>query len=224
MIKKQKYSILIIVIISCITMSIVEIFIKPIYIVKSMIKIPLFLILPFIYSYFNKNTNLKNLLIPNKKGFKIAFFIGITVYIIIISAYFILNKFFDFGAIIPTLDNTLKIDKKNFIFVALYISFINSLLEEFFFRGFSFFTLKDVSSRKFAYIFSVLMFSLYHISMMIGWFDIILIVLAQIGLFVGGLIFNYCNEKSKNIYISWLIHIFANFAINTVGFILFGII
>ena len=45
-----------------------------------------------------------------------------------------------------------------------------------------------------------------------------------IGLFAGGLIFNYLNEKSETIYSSWLVHMFANFAINTVGFILFGII
>ncbi len=215
---------MLIVIISCIILSIVDIFIKPVYVVKSLIKIPLFLILPFIYSYFSKNTNIKNLLIPNKKGLKTAFFMGISVYITILITYFILSEFFDFGAIIPALDDTLEINKNNFIFVALYISLINSLLEEFFFRGFSFFTLKDVSSRKFAYVFSALIFSLYHISMMIGWFDIILVVLAQIGLFIGGLIFNYCNENSKNIYISWLIHIFANFAINTVGLMLFGII
>jgi hypothetical protein len=37
-------------------------------------------------------------------------------------------------------------------------------------------------------------------------------------------IFNILNEKSENIYASWLSHMFANFAINTIGFILFGII
>ena len=35
---------------------------------------------------------------------------------------------------------------------------------------------------------------------------------------------NILNEKCENIYMSWLVHMFANFAINTVGCILFGII
>ena len=43
------------------------------------------------------------------------------------------------------------------------------------------------------------------------------------GLFVGGCIFNYLNEKSESIYTSWITHMFANFAINTVGFMLFRI-
>ena len=41
---------------------------------------------------------------------------------------------------------------------------------------------------------------------------------------VGGCIFNYLNEMNGNIYPSWFVHMFANFGINTVGFILFGVI
>lgn len=57
--------------------------------------------------------------------------------------------------------------------------------------------------------------------MMKGWFSIYLYIITLIGLFIGGLIFNYLNEKNENIYSSWLVHMFANFAINTIGFILF---
>ena len=42
--------------------------------------------------------------------------------------------------------------------------------------------------------------------------------------FAGGCIFNFLNEKCGNIYPSWLVHLCANLAINTVGFILFGIL
>ena len=35
---------------------------------------------------------------------------------------------------------------------------------------------------------------------------------------------DYLNELNNNIYSSWFVHMFANFAINTVGFILFGVI
>jgi len=58
--------------------------------------------------------------------------------------------------------------------------------------------------------------------MMIGWFSPLIFLLALTGLFVGGLIFNFFNERFGNIYVSWLIHMFANFAINTVGFIMFA--
>ena len=97
-------------------------------------------------------------------------------------------------------------------------------MEEFFFRGFAFLTLKGVSSRRFAYFFSSGIFSLYHIAMMIGWFSPLVFIIVITGLFVGGLLFDYLNEKTGTIYPSWLVHMFANFAINTIGFILFGII
>ena len=53
-------------------------------------------------------------------------------------------------------------------------------------------------------------------------FEPVLLLLVMIGLIAGGLIFNYLNEKNENIYSSWFTHMFANFAMHTVGFILFG--
>ena len=73
-------------------------------------------------------------------------------------------------------------------------------------------------------MFSAAVFAIYHIAMMVGWFGPCVFLIIMTGLFVGGLIFNYLNEKSRTVYPSWLVHMFANFAINTVGFILFEII
>ena len=75
----------------------------------------------------------------------------------------------------------------------------------------------------FAYCFSSVLFAAYHIAMMIGWFDWPVVLLSMLGLVVGGVIFNFVNEKYNNIYISWLVHMFANFATNTIGFILFNV-
>ena len=57
-----------------------------------------------------------------------------------------------------------------------------------------------------------------------GWFSPIIYVLALIGLFLIGCFLNYLNEKCNNIYPSWLVHMFSNFGINTVGLILFDIL
>jgi hypothetical protein len=46
----------------------------------------------------------------------------------------------------------------------------------------------------------------------------------MIGLFVGGLIFDKLNEKNGNILSSWLVHMMANLAINTIGLMMFGIL
>lgn len=220
----RRNSLMVIAIIGCVVMSIVDAIIQPDYAVKSAIKIVVFLALPIFYAMWDKSVDLKAFLLPKKEGILLAIGLGVGIYVLIVGAYLLLENVFDFSAVTTTLEDTIEVDAGNFVWVAIYISFANSLLEEFFFRGFAFLSLKKVSSRKFAYCFSALIFSLYHIAMMIGWFEIELILLVIVGLFVGGLIFNFFNEKTGNIYISWLVHMCANFAINTVGFILFGMI
>ncbi|MBS5939407.1 MAG: CPBP family intramembrane metalloprotease [Clostridium sp.] len=206
-------------------MGFIDAVIRPQYLTKSFVKIILFSLMPILYSRYNKELNLNSLFkVKSKKEIIIALISGAAVFSFILGAYLILGGFFDFSNVVSSLSANVGIDNSNFIFVAIYISFINSLLEEFFFRGFAFLKLKEVASRKFAYIFSSLAFALYHVAMMIGWFDISLFILTLSGLFVGGIIFNYFNEKYKNIYVSWLIHMFANFAINIVGFMLFNMI
>lgn len=210
------------VIIACICMGIVDAIIEPGYLVKSIIKVLLFLGLPIIYAVFIKDGNLRNVITPDRKGILLAAGVGFAVYAIVLSAYFIFRNIFDFSALTTSLSSTTGVIKQNFLWVALYISFINSLLEEFFFRGFAFLTLKKQTGRMVAYCFSASTFAFYHVAIMIGWFNYMVVVLALIGLLVGGLIFNWLDEKFNNIYLSWLVHMFANFATNTIGLILFN--
>ena len=221
----KKRNIILIVLFGCLIMGVVDAVIKPNYLIKSFIKILVFSIMPILYSRYYRDLDLKSLFkINDKKEVVIALLSGLAIFSFILGSYFLLGRFFDFSNIVSSLSENIGVKSSNFIFVSIYISFANSLLEEFFFRGLAFLKLKEVSSRKFAYIFSALAFSIYHLAMMIGWFDIVLFTLTMIGLFVGGLIFNYFNEKYKNIYVTWLIHMFANFAINFIGLILFNII
>ena len=212
------------IVVFCLLMAAVDGIFKANYFIKSVIKLVLFLILPALYALCDKDINLKRVFIPEKSGFKQAIILCISVYVIILGGYLLLKDVFDFSQITSSLTNNIGVTGKNFIFVSLYISFVNSLLEEFFFRGFAFLTLKRITGRRFAYLFSAGVFAIYHIAMMIGWFSLDVFLIIMAGLFAGGLIFNYLNEKSATVYPSWLVHMFANFAINTVGFILFGII
>ncbi len=206
-------------------MFIVDYFIKPDYHIKSLIKIFAFLIIPIIYTKTNWYLNWKEFFTLASKGqLIISFILGIFVYGIIIGGFILLKDFIDLEKIQNILSKDLNVNKDNFIFVALYISFFNSLLEEFFFRGFLFLGLKKLGNTLRAYIISSLFFAIYHIAIIGTWFNISLFALAMLGLFIGGLIFNGLNHANDNIYNSWLVHMFANFAINTVGFIMYGII
>lgn len=208
----------------CLVMAIVDGIIRPDYAIKSVIKIVLFLLAPVLYSMYDKNLQLKSVLKFKKKDIKLTVGLAVAVYVVVLAAYFVTKNIFDFSGVTKSLESNIGVTGDRFIWVALYISFINSFLEEFFFRGFAFLTIRRLTTRRFAYVFSALMFTLYHIAMMGGWFSIWVYIIIMAGLFVGGLIFDYLNERNETIYSSWMVHMFANFAINTVGFILFGIL
>lgn len=221
---KKAFAICGIVILFCIIMALIDGVLKANYFTKSAIKLVLFLICPIVYALLDKGLQIKPLFAFDKQGIIRALGLCVAVYAVILSGYLLLKDVFDFSAITGTLTANIGVSRDNFVFVSLYISFINSLLEEFFFRGFAFLTLKRVASVRFAYLFSAACFAVYHIAMMIGWFSLPVFLLVMAGLFIGGLIFNYLNAKSGTVYPSWFVHMFANFAINTVGFMLFGII
>ena len=207
-------------IIGCGAMAVVDGIIRPDYALKSAIKILFFLAIPFICSRSNKEIEFKSLFSFNKKGLLVALVLGAVIYGVILGGYFLLKDVFDFGSVASSLSENAGVNSSNFLFVSLYISFANSFLEEFFFRGFIFKNIKRGASLPFAYIFSSLAFALYHVAMMIGWFSLPLTALIIAGLALGGVIFNYLSERFGTIFVPWGAHMFANFAINTIGFIL----
>jgi len=222
---KTVKAILEIALISIIIIYFIEVIISTGYINKSVIKIGLFLIFPLIYTLFDENIKVKDSFqIKLRKSIGYSILLGLGIYLGILAAYFVLKSFIDLSNIMDMLDKKANVHKGNFIWIALYISLINSLLEEFFFRGFIFLNLKRIRGRKFAYLVSAFAFSIYHVAIMGSWFNPVLFIVAMIGLFVGALIFNYLNEKEENIYNSWIVHMMANLSINTVGLIMFGII
>ena len=218
--KRSIMLILVVTMICCLVMALVDGVLRPGYAVKSAIKVAMFMLVPLIASRIDRGVLYLQLLRPKKKSLLPAIVLGVGIYVVILGGYFLVSHFFDFSKIAGALTTNAGVTKENFLYVSLYISFANSFLEEFFFRGFVFTNLKRLSGRKLAYIFSATAFSLYHVAMMIGWFSPALFLLVMVGLAAGGMIFNWLNEKLDTIYCSWLTHMFANFAINTIGFML----
>lgn len=218
--KKALISVIAVSLFCCAVMAVVDGIWMPGYVIKSAVKLALFLLLPYACSLLVPNVEYRSLFRANKRGLLVAFALGILLFALILGGYFLLSPVFDFSNVASSLTSSVGVTGKNFLFVAVYVSFINSLLEEFFFRGFVFTNLKRTSNRVVAYVFSSLLFSLYHTAMMIGWFSLPLFLLVLIGLAVGGAIFNALNEKYNTVFVSWIVHMFTNFAINIIGFIL----
>jgi uncharacterized protein len=217
----KKIKIILIISLGCIVMALTDGLWQPGYAIKSAVKILFFLGLPIIIL---RKEQLSKYFGFRKKMLPKLIALGLGIYGFILAAYFVIGPYFDFSSVVSGLEEQLGVNASNFIFVAVYISLVNSLLEEYFFRGIAFIELKQLTSRRFAYVFSALMFALYHVAMLIGLFDWYLIVLILVALIVGGFIFNYINEKEESILASWTVHLFANLAINTVGLLLFGIL
>lgn len=216
--RKKTWLVIAAAVFCCGVMAWVDAVLKPGYAVKSAIKMAVFAAAPLALTWACHLMPAKEIFRFRKQGFGVAIGLGLGIYALILGGWAILRNWIDFSGIADSLTSNAGVTKENFLYVSLYISFANSLLEEFFFRGFVFGNLRQ--NRPLAHCFSAAAFSVYHVAMMIGWFHPALLALVLTGLFVGGLIFNWLNEKLGCIYVSWLTHMFANFAINTIGFIL----
>lgn len=223
-IKKKSTQIIFFVFIGCLIMTLVESLIQPTYLYKSVIKIATFVLCIAVYCLLNKDFDIINIFkIKSKKDFLISILLGVIVFAVILGGYSITKNIFDFSNITSNLLGKENISKDNFIYVSIYISIVNSLLEELFFRGFAFIKLRKHISSKFAYIFSAFMFSLYHIFIMSSWFTFGLFILLITALIGVGVFFNFL-DRHNVIYNSWIVHMAANLSINTIGMILLGII
>ena len=221
---KGVLSIITVTLLGCLAMTVTDAYIRPPYAVKSLVKAVLFLILPILAIPRKDGEARKKLLLPDRKGIVVSISLGAAVYALILGAFLFFRRYYDFSGIPALLEANVGVKKDNFLLVSLYIAVCNSFLEEYFFRRFAFLELRERWGRLTAYLFSSLSFAAYHIAMMNGWFSPAVFILAIIGLAVGGAMFDLLDEKGGSIMNSWMVHMFANLAINTVGCILLGII
>lgn len=208
--KHRKIGILLAVILACGIMALVETVIRPGYLIKSAVKLVLFL-------------GIVLALRPRRfligEGLKMGLWLGAGIYILVLVAFFLFRPFIDLNTIAEGLLGKEGVDRENFLWVALYISLVNSFLEELLFRGLAFLELREHT--RFAGVFSAAAFALYHIGILDGWFSPWIYGLCMAGLFAGGLIFNWL-DRQGSILPSWLAHAAANLAINTIGLVMFG--
>lgn len=204
-------------------MFVVDAIIQPGFWIKSLIKVFFFLVMPIFLFKDRRHLNIKQMLKPTSmKQLLISLILGMTIFGVIVLAYFLLDGYINLELIQEKLGTNFNVNADNFIYIAIYISFFNSLLEEFFFRGLLFLGLRNLGMK--AYGLSAFLFAIYHVAIIGGWFSWEIYLLAMLGLFAGGLIFNFIDKWVGNIYHSWLVHACANLAINYVGMIMFGLL
>lgn len=175
---------------------------------KSVFKIILFLVIP--YFLFNLKDNYAKINISKK-----AKYLSLAVVLSIILGYFIVGNFMDYETIRIQLSHTMGVNKNNFFWIAIYISFINAGIEEFFFRGVYY--LEEGNKRN--SLMSASAFAIYHVAIMDTWLSLPLLLLASSGLVLVGVVFNYLALENDNIFSSYFVHLMANLTLNAIAFL-----
>ncbi len=217
--RKKACGIAALLVVCCAIMAFLETVVEPPYPVKSALKVVVFLFLPLIYARVTHSDFFDKAFSLDRKVAAKLLLLGVLIYAFIMGAYALTKNIFDYAALVQSLSADQKVDGSSFIGVALYISFCNSFLEEFLFRLVAFIQLSRYAPGKTAYLFSSVLFAAYHIAMLGTSFPPVLLLLALVGLAIGGLIFDYVDDRSGTIYNSWIIHMFADFAIMTIWYL-----
>lgn len=221
---KKLLTIIISAVIAVAVMCAVESILQPGYVWKSAVKIAMFFGSVVLFYLLYRDEKLKNhFKIKNKKAFAICVIIALLTIGVIIGAYALIQDYVNPAQIKDSLLNKEKVSVDNFLYVALYISAVNSFLEEIFFRGLLFLQVKKLGYRKLAYNLSALFFAVYHIGIVSGWFNIWVFLLVIFLLYVAGVILNFAAEKCDSFLGSWVIHIAANIGINAIGCFVLGV-
>ena len=157
----------------------------------------------------------------DQKRIRIALWTGAGVMAVLFTAYFMLSSLIDAEALTEDLAGRVGVTGTIYPFIALYILFGNSLLEEFFFRGVL--PAQFRGHPRLGLTVPPLLFAVYHIAIFLPWFDLPILLLAVAGLWAGGVVFQLVNGRDGTILPSWIIHMAADLAILVIGaFMIYG--
>ena len=185
---------------------------------------------PIIFAMWSEKKSLKQALFQNfsfatfKKNIWRLTLLGIFLSGIYLTSFFVFKNLLDISTITSKLNSLININLTNLIFIGLYIIIFNSLLEEYFWRGFLFAKLDKILKPWQAYLITGIAFSFHHVMFYYNWFNLGFFVLVTFGLTVYALIMNYVFKKYQDLFSCWYVHIFADIAQIFIAFKIFELI
>jgi membrane protease YdiL (CAAX protease family) len=190
------------------------------YVSKQLIRIPFMVIIPFYFLKQSKSPILTRVAVFKStfSDIRISLIAGLVVYVGAIGGYALIYQVSDASLITTTLDS-IGVTKQNIIYVGLYLSFVNVLLEEFFFRGFLYMSIEKYNIVA-AYLVSSFMFAFFHVGIVSGYFELLIFILLIIGLMIVGAFLIFVNRLGKGLINSYIVHMFADLAMFTIGYYL----
>jgi membrane protease YdiL (CAAX protease family) len=185
---------------------------------------------PIFYGLYIERKTLKQSLFENfsfrrfKKKVILMLGIGIIIAAIYVAAFFLLKGHLDLQLIAAELGAFASINLNNIIFIGISIIIVDSLLEEFFWRGFMFDRMRKLMKPWIAYLITGIAFSFHHIMFYHGWFNLTFFIIATFGLAAYAMIMNYIFQRYKDLLSCWVVHAFADIAQISIALMVFGMI
>ncbi len=111
--------------------------------------------------------------------------------------------------------------REHYWIYGIVLSFVHSLLEEFYWRFFVFNAWKAKMPKGapllWAHLCAGFAFTLHHFSVTIHYFDLGLGLLLGLGVWVAGVVWSYTYEKERSFLAVWISHIIADLALISIG-------
>jgi len=178
-----------------------------------------FIIPPLLFIFLNKMHINKDILkfYNWRNNLSLTILTGFSVFCIFWFVYFLIgNSLLDKQYIIETINKQFSINYKTVITSGILVILLSSFIEEFYYRAFSF-NLLSKHNKKIAYLLPSFIYTLQHVLFMYHWFSWLILTIAIVSLFVFALLCSMFYHKTQSIVSCWIIHLFGDLAMMTIG-------
>lgn len=193
---------------------------QPTYMVKSATKALVFVLIPLASSFLLRQDiswlRLRMAWTEAKKYLIRVMLIAAACITFLLLISGTLNEFFNVASIISEVKSRTNASKQLVLASLVYISVVNSFMEEVYFRGFLLVRLEGRYGYRPASWISALLFSAYHLITFRSWFSPPLLLLVLSALTFAGLVLNHITIRYRSLLSVWLIHALMNLTIFTV--------
>ena len=161
---------------------------------------------------------------PLHGGLWLGVVLGLVISAIIISAYLMLGEHLIDPSLLQTsMEQIGMATPMVYLGLAAYWTLINSVLEEYVWRWFVVQEAEKLMRPIAAVVFSALGFTLHHIVAMQLYFNWGTVIIAALGVFIGGAIWSWCYLKFRSIWPGYLSHALVDLTLFGIGYrIIFG--
>ncbi|MEC7704665.1 MAG: type II CAAX endopeptidase family protein [Candidatus Thermoplasmatota archaeon] len=159
---------------------------------------------------------------PEHGGYWVSIGLGITMSIVMVSAWMLLGNAIDTKLLADALEPVGLMEPRVYLLATIYWILINSLLEEYVFRWFLVVKSEELVGEGIpAIILSALIFVVHHtVALFVFGFPWWANLICSLALFIGGAIFSWLYVRYRSIWIPYIAHAICDIAVFGVGAII----